>query len=463
MAEWKLRLRGPQGTPAELVLPSGGATTVGELAALAGKATNVAVARLVLRCGFPPRPIDHAGDKRAQSVATDGLLQNRDVLTIERKPAPESAAAPAVAGAAAAKPATKKRKARGKGFSKAAGAGHQLGQAAAAGAAAGREPAAAVAAAAAAAAPAAAAGPSKVDLYAGSPKKKRRTKMPGGGMRLGAEDEDPDDAAAAQAALDRRHGASAPGAAAAAAAAPPEEEEEEEEPEPEEPATVDEVLRAHGFSSIRGGYTLGGAGASQVNTLGSAVNRTEAAQNAAAADLVDAVSSTNQSTVSRVLRHDLKNARELREQEAEAERRIAAALGSNCAFVSLPDGSMNMSVTYKVGPRKEKTEEVQDIPRPLLKMVLEAVLGSQDAQARNNLRPLSMAQATPRVFWNVVRHGGVGPACNFQQALSVLVPDPQWAEFWRDLDVRDRKRSKRAKEAEASEQAVEEYFANDSD
>ena len=72
-------------------------------------------------------------------------------------------------------------------------------------------------------------------------------------------------------------------------------------------------------------------------------------------------------------------------------------------------------------------------------------------------------QATPRVFWNVVRHGGVGPACNFQQALSVLVPDPQWAEFWRDLDVRDRKRSKRAKEAEASEQAVEEYFANDSD
>jgi hypothetical protein len=51
-------------------------------------------------------------------------------------------------------------------------------------------------------------------------------------------------------------------------------------------------------------------------------------------------------------------------------------------------------------------------------MVLEAVLNSQDAQARGNLRPLSMAQATPRVFWNVVRHGAVGPTVNFQQVRS---------------------------------------------
>ena len=92
------------------------------------------------------------------------------------------------------------------------------------------------------------------------------------------------------------------------------------------------------------------------------------AQNAAAADLVDAVSRTSQRTVHRVLRHDLKNARELREQEADAERRIAAALGGKCSFVSLPDGSMNMRVTYKIGPRKEREEDVQDIPRPLLKV-----------------------------------------------------------------------------------------------
>ena len=96
-------------------------------------------------------------------------------------------------------------------------------------------------------------------------------------------------------------------------------------------------------------------------------------------------------------------------------------------------------------------------------MVLEAVLNSQDAQARGNLRPLSMAQATPRVFWNVVRHGAVGPAVNFQHALATLVPDPQWAEFWQNLDVRERKLSKRAQEAAENERAVEEHFANDSD
>ena len=348
MAEWKLRLRGPQGTPAELVLPKGGETTIGELAMLAGKATNVAAARLILRCGFPPRPIDHAGDKKDQVIAAGGLLQNRDMLTIERKPAPEGSGS---AGAEKQPAPAKKRKARGKGFSKAAGVGHQLGHTAGT-----SDPAQAEAAVA----PVAAAD-GRVDLYAGSPKK-RRIKMPGGGMRLGATDEDPAEAAAAQAAIDRRQ-------RPAATAAPPQEDEAQDVPE--EPATVDEILRAHGFGSIRGGYTLGGGNAQigdENTSLGRSANRTEAAQNAAAADLVDAVSRTSQRTVHRVLRHDLKNARELREQEAEAERRIAAALGGKCSFAPLLDGSMNIRVTYKIGPRKEKEEDVQDIPRPLLKV-----------------------------------------------------------------------------------------------
>ena len=48
---WVLRLRGPHGTPAELQLPSGGSTTLGELAQLARGATHVAAHRLVLRAG----------------------------------------------------------------------------------------------------------------------------------------------------------------------------------------------------------------------------------------------------------------------------------------------------------------------------------------------------------------------------------------------------------------------------
>ena len=34
--------------------------------------------------------------------------------------------------------------------------------------------------------------------------------------------------------------------------------------------------------------------------------------------------------------------------------------------------------------------------------VIQAVLRGPDVTARSNLRPLAMAQATPRVFWNVV-------------------------------------------------------------
>ena len=362
-------MRGPQGTPAELVLPVGGETTIGELAKLAGKATNVAAARLILRCGFPPKVIDHAGEMMDQAVATDGLLQNRDMLTIERKPAPEGS------GSAEKQLApSKKRKARGKGFSKAAGEGHQLGHASGT---AGAEPVEATAAPVAT-------DTGRIDPYAGSPKK-RRIKMPGGGVRLGATSEDPAEAAAAQAAIDRRQ---RPAATAVVT------QEDEAEDVPEEPATVDEILRAHGFGSIRGGYTLGG-GAAQVGdehtSLGRSANRTEAAQNAAAADLVDAVSRTSQRTVHRVLRHDLKTARELREQEAEAERRIAAALGGKCSFVSLQDGSMNMRVTYKIGPRKEKDEDVQDIPRPLLK-VRAAVA------ARGSPAPIHL-EATKGLHW----------------------------------------------------------------
>eukprot|EP01045_Picozoa_sp_COSAG04_P062221 COSAG04_NODE_32390_length_251_cov_0.881579_1_plen_50_part_01 len=48
---WVLRLRGPHGTPAELQLPSGGSTTLGELAQLVRGATHVAAHRLVLRAG----------------------------------------------------------------------------------------------------------------------------------------------------------------------------------------------------------------------------------------------------------------------------------------------------------------------------------------------------------------------------------------------------------------------------
>lgn len=70
---WTLRLRGPKGTPAALELPQGGATTLAQLVALAGKATRVAAARLVLRAGFPPRELWPAA--AAGAVTADSTVQ----------------------------------------------------------------------------------------------------------------------------------------------------------------------------------------------------------------------------------------------------------------------------------------------------------------------------------------------------------------------------------------------------
>lgn len=51
---WVLRCRGPQGAPATLDLPQGGATTVAEIAELAGKALRVARSRRAPPCSAFP-------------------------------------------------------------------------------------------------------------------------------------------------------------------------------------------------------------------------------------------------------------------------------------------------------------------------------------------------------------------------------------------------------------------------
>ena len=99
----------------------------------------------------------------------------------------------------------------------------------------------------------------RIDPYASSAQSRKRRRMPGTGMRLGAASEDPGEAAALQAAANP---ASSPTVSAGAAA-------QEEDPGPEEPASVDEILRAHGFASIRGGYASGSnLAAGDMATLG---------------------------------------------------------------------------------------------------------------------------------------------------------------------------------------------------
>ena len=72
---------------------------------------------------------------------------------------------------------------------------------------------------------------------------------------------------------------------------------------------------------------------------------------------------------------------------------------------------------------------------------------SYSSAARANLAPAMMAVASPRVFWAVVRHAGVGPARaggrGFEEAFESLAPG---AVDWSAVAVRDRRRPERYSE-----------------
>jgi hypothetical protein len=99
-------------------------------------------------------------------------------------------------------------------------------------------------------------------------------------------------------------------------------------------------------------------------------------------------------------------------------------------FEPLPDG--RVMVTFSApGPRGaapiSRQDCVPDLPRMVLPFVLRLVLGdASDPAARANLAPQRMAVASPRMFWAVVRHGGVGPNTSFAEALATLVPGVDW-------------------------------------
>ena len=99
----------------------------------------------------------------------------------------------------------------------------------------------------------------------------------------------------------------------------------------------------------------------------------------------------------------------------------------------------------RVGVDGEQTEIVQDLPAALLPLVLRVVAADQSPAARQNLAPAAMAVASPRVFWAIVRHGGVGggDGIGFAEALERLAPG---AADWASIAVRERRRPERYSE-----------------
>lgn len=140
-----------------------------------------------------------------------------------------------------------------------------------------------------------------------------------------------------------------------------------------------------------------------------------------------------------------------RAMEAEGNRKVSAAVAGSATFQSLADGRLVVRYSApdvaagRVGHGGERTEIVQDLPAALLPLVLRVVAADQSPAARQNLAPAAMAVASPRVFWAIVRHGGVGggDGIGFAEALERLAPG---AADWASIAVRERRRPERYSE-----------------
>ena len=137
---------------------------------------------------------------------------------------------------------------------------------------------------------------------------------------------------------------------------------------------------------------------------------------------------------------------EERAKESEGNMKCGAARSGAVEYSTLADGRLVVkyeAVDISTGRRQKKTDCVQDIPAAMLPIVLALVAADADtnAAARANLSPPSMAVASPRVFWAVVRHGGVGPHLSFPDALKKIAPKLKFD--WHAIDARERRANPR--------------------
>mmetsp|Transcript_1856 Transcript_1856/g.5404 ORF Transcript_1856/g.5404 Transcript_1856/m.5404 type:complete len:410 (-) Transcript_1856:133-1362(-) len=382
---WAFRLRGPKGTPAGLELPDGGNTLLVKLIELAGKATRVARKKLIIRAGFPPRELECEGKSDTRTVAQLGL-SNRDVLHVDRRTGSAGAAStPKKDGES--EPASKATEAAARTAgppepstpSSTVSTATRISESAGSGGV--------VRASGAASGTPVTPGtvqptPQNKRKVAALAARRRRLKLPGVGRRLG------------------------------------------DGTEPEDKGET--------------GAESAAAGAS----LGTCRSSSEVAEHAIAADLITAAA-TGGGTVSSVhkaLRRSMKEVRAERGAEADMRLKVAAALAGKASFRPLGDGTGRIQVEYSSGPRGAvKREVVTDIPPVLLPAILNLVASDPDPVSRNNMRVEAMSLVSPRMFWAVVRHAGVGPRKSFHEALSTLTPQIDWAA----IEQRNRQKPER--------------------
>ena len=177
--------------------------------------------------------------------------------------------------------------------------------------------------------------------------------------------------------------------------------------------------------------------------LGNKSSTVQDLENRMAADLVNAAAGSGVQLTKSAhmsLRKSLREARAKAGAESEANLKVSAALLGRVKFRELSDGSGRLEVEYQVGSRGASRKElVTGIPAVLLPAILRVVASDEDPVARRNLKPDAMALVSPRMFWAIVRNGGVGPGKPFHDALTTLAPDINWEA----IEKRDRQKPER--------------------
>lgn len=165
------------------------------------------------------------------------------------------------------------------------------------------------------------------------------------------------------------------------------------------------------------------------------VNPIDYAEGVAGAGLVSAMLSKGNNAVKRAMQGHLK----VREAQAAAELVVQSVLAGRATVIRTLSKSStgvelaHLEATYMVGGSnggKQHEIIVQHIPELILVGILHSTLTDPDPNTRDRLHPVAMATLSPRVFWNVVYAGGVGPEIEFRKACEALMPEGDWAEIF---------------------------------
>jgi len=146
-----------------------------------------------------------------------------------------------------------------------------------------------------------------------------------------------------------------------------------------------------------------------------------------------------------------------RAQQAEGDAKVSAARAGAVTYTTLADGRIVVKysapdVAQGKLAHTERSDCVADVPASMLAFILAVAVA--DGNSRANLAPSAMAVASPRVFWSVVRHGGVGPDVSFAQALKRLAPT---VANWDALSHRERVANPKYADYDTTDGPIDEF------